>query len=57
VSIPAIPAVKAQIRSLSLSTAKKLAAEALERASATEVRRTVDSLSLRTFSKTKDAKD
>ena len=55
VSIPAIPAVKAQIRSLSLSTAKKLAAEALECASATEVRRTVDSLSLRTFSKTKDA--
>lgn len=52
VSIPAIPAVKAQIRSLSLSTAKRLAAEALECASATEVRRTVDSLSLRTFSNT-----
>jgi len=51
VSVPAIPAVKAQIRSLSLSTAKRLAAEALECASATEVRRTVDSLSLRTFSK------
>ncbi|MEM7342969.1 MAG: phosphoenolpyruvate--protein phosphotransferase [Chloroflexota bacterium] len=51
VSIPAIPAVKAQIRSLSLSTAKKLATEALKCASATEVRRTVDSLSLRTFSK------
>lgn len=57
VSIPAIPAVKAQIRSLSLSTAKRLAAEALECASATEVRRTVDSLSLRTFSTNKEAEE
>ena len=55
VSIPSIPAAKAQIRSLSLSTAKRLATEAMECASATEVRRTVDSLSLRTFSKTKEA--
>jgi phosphocarrier protein FPr len=51
VSVPAIPAVKAQIRSLSFSTAQRLAAEALACASALEVRRTVDSLSLRTFSK------
>jgi phosphocarrier protein FPr len=51
VSVPAIPAVKAQIRSLSFSTAQRLAAEALGCASALEVRRTVDSLSLRTFSK------
>jgi len=51
VSIPAVPAVKAQIRSLSFSTAQHLAAEALKCASAIEVRRTVDSLSLRTFSK------
>ncbi len=51
VSIPAIPAVKAQIRSLSLSTARRLATEAMECASATEVRRTVDSLTLRSFSK------
>ena len=57
VSIPAIPAVKAQIRSLSLSTAKRLAAEALKCASATEVRRTVDSLSVRTFSKIKEAEE
>ena len=51
VSVPAIPMVKAQIRSLSFSTAQRLAAEALECASAVEVRRTVDSLSLRTFAK------
>jgi phosphocarrier protein FPr len=51
VSIPAIPTVKAQIRALSLSTAKSLAAEALECASAAEVRRLVDSVSVRTFSK------
>jgi phosphocarrier protein FPr len=52
VSVPAVPAVKAQIRSLAFSTAQHLAAEALKCASATEVRRTVDSLSLRTFSNT-----
>jgi phosphocarrier protein FPr len=51
VSVPSIPAVKAQIRSLSFSTAQHLAAGALECASATEVRRLVDSFSLRTFSK------
>jgi multiphosphoryl transfer protein len=51
VSVPAIPAVKAQIRSLSFSTAQHLAAEALKSASAIEVQRTVDSLSLRTFPK------
>jgi phosphocarrier protein FPr len=55
VSIPAVPAVKAQIRSLSFSTAQHLAAEALKCASAIEVRRTVDSLSLRTFSKADNA--
>lgn len=51
VSVPAIPRVKAQIRALSFSTAQHLAAEALKCASAIEVRRAVDSLSLRTFSK------
>jgi phosphocarrier protein FPr len=51
VSVPAIPAVKAQIRSLTLATAKHLAAQALKCASGVEVRKTVDSLSLRTFSK------
>ena len=43
-SVPAIPAVKAQVRRLSLSTAQHLAAQALACATATEVRRTVDSL-------------
>jgi phosphocarrier protein FPr len=55
VSIPAIPGVKTQIRSLSLSTAQHLAAEALACASAAEVRQTVDSLALRTFSKAEEA--
>lgn len=44
VAVPSIPAVKAQIRALSLSTAKHLAAQALECATATEVRRTVESI-------------
>jgi phosphocarrier protein FPr len=43
-SVPSIPAVKAQIRTLSLSTAQHLAAQTLACATATEVRRTVDSL-------------
>jgi len=48
VSIPAIPTVKAQIRSMALSTAQHLAEQTLACATATEVRRTVDSL--RSFS-------
>ncbi len=48
VSTPAIPTVKAQIRSLTLSTAQHLAEQTLACATATEVRRTVDSL--RSFS-------
>jgi len=44
VAIPSIPTVKAQIRALSLSTAKRLAAQALECTTATEVRRTVENL-------------
>jgi phosphocarrier protein FPr len=41
-SIPAIPAIKAQIRTLSLSTTQHLAAQALECATAAEVRRLVN---------------
>lgn len=44
VSVPAIPTVKAQVRQLTLSTAQHLAAQALTCATATEVRRTVDSM-------------
>jgi phosphocarrier protein FPr len=44
VSVPAIPTVKAQVRQLTLSTAQHLAAQALTCATATEVRRTVDSV-------------
>ncbi len=43
-SVPAIPAVKAQVRALLLSTAQHIAAQALACATATEVRRLVDSL-------------
>ncbi|MCB0194178.1 MAG: phosphoenolpyruvate--protein phosphotransferase [Anaerolineae bacterium] len=43
-SVPAIPAVKAQVRTLARSTAEHLAAQALACATATEVRRTVESL-------------
>jgi phosphocarrier protein FPr len=38
VSVPAIPTVKAQVRSLNLSEAKELAARALRCATAAEVR-------------------
>ncbi|RME69611.1 MAG: phosphoenolpyruvate--protein phosphotransferase [Chloroflexi bacterium] len=48
VSIPAIPTVKAQLRSIALSTAQHLAEQTLACATPTEVRRTVDSL--RSFS-------
>jgi phosphoenolpyruvate-protein phosphotransferase len=41
VSVPAIPTVKAQVRSLTFTTTQKLAAQALTCASATEVRRIV----------------
>ncbi|GAB4423151.1 MAG: phosphoenolpyruvate--protein phosphotransferase [Anaerolineae bacterium] len=43
-SVPAIPGVKAHVRQLSLTTARHLAEQALACATATEVRRTVDSL-------------
>ncbi|MEW5957779.1 MAG: phosphoenolpyruvate--protein phosphotransferase, partial [Chloroflexota bacterium] len=43
-SVPAIPAVKAQIRGLSRSTAQRLAAQTLACSTAAEVRRLVDTL-------------
>jgi len=43
-TVPAIPAVKAQVRSLSIADCKELAAKALEQESADDVRALVDAL-------------